>query len=204
MIHFLHKIYGRTDSDRRTDRRPNISNYRVASLLKNTFFSLLSMENIIFLFLTFQYFSYKQFTAAQWWTLKLKQFEREEDLDGAKFARFMIGLHSCVASSAGIERWFSTIGFVWSKVRNRLGFKKAEKLAAVYRGLRSCKKTSIEIVPGSTVTESQSAASSGEQDDNEVEDAVDIFNDCYHEDVDDDLTSGSILLSDDDLDVVNA
>ena len=203
MIHFLHKIYGRTDSDRRTDRRPNISNYRVASLLKNTFFSLLSIENIIFLFLTFQYFSYKQFTAAQWWTLKLKQFEREEDLDGAKFARFMIGLHSCVASSAGIERWFSTIGFVWSKVRNRLGFKKAEKLAAVYRGLRSCKKPSIEIVPGSTaVTESQSAASSGEQDDNEVEDPVDIFNDSYHED--DDLTSGSILLSDDDLDVVNA
>ena len=203
MIHFLHKTYGRTDSDIRTDRRPNISNYRVASLLKNTFFSLLSIENIIFLFLTFQYFSYKQFTAAQWWTLKLKQFEREEDLDGAKFARFMIGLHSCVASSAGIERWFSTIGFVWSKVRNRLGFKKAEKLAAVYRGLRSCKKSSIEIVPGSTaVTESQSAASSGEQDDNEVEDPVDIFNDSYHED--DDLTSGSILLSDDDLDVVNA
>ena len=163
----------------------------------------MSIENIIFLFLTFQYFSYKQFTAAQWWTLKLKQFEREEDLDGAKFARFMIGLHSCVASSAGIERWFSTIGFVWSKVRNRLGFKKAEKLAAVYRGLRSCKKSSIEIVPGSTaVTESQSAASSGEQDDNEVEDPVDIFNDSYHED--DDLTSGSILLSDDDLDVVNA
>lgn len=146
------------------------------------------------------------FTPAQWWTLKLNQFEREEDLDGAKFARFMIGLHSCVASSAGIERWFSTIGFVWSKVRNRLGFKKAEKLAALYRGLRSCKKTSIEIVPSSsTVTESQSAASSeGQDDDNEVEDSVEIFNDSDLEDlVDDDFTNtpGSILLSDVDLDL---
>ncbi len=128
----------------------------------------------------FQYFSYKErFSAAQWWTLKLKQFERAGDLNGAKFAHFMVGLHSCVASSAGIERWFSTIGFVWSKVRNRLGFKKAEKLATVYRGLRatsSKNKTPIQIVP----TAAPAAAVDGDDvDDIELqpEEAEEIFGD---------------------------
>ena len=48
----------------------------------------------------------------------------------------MVGLHSCPASSAGIERWFSTVGFIWSKTRNNLGVDKAQKLATVYRALR--------------------------------------------------------------------
>ena len=34
-----------------------------------------------------------------------------------QFARFLESLHSCPASSAGIERWFSTVWFIWSKNR---------------------------------------------------------------------------------------
>ena len=41
------------------------------------------------------------------------------------FIELMQALHSCPASSAGIEHWFSTLGFVWSQVRNRLGVEKA-------------------------------------------------------------------------------
>ena len=67
--------------------------------------------------------------------------ERKEDQEAVKFANFMVGLHSCVASSAGVERWFSTIGFVWSSARNRLGHKKAEKLAAIYRTMRKTSKS---------------------------------------------------------------
>lgn len=44
-------------------------------------------------------------------------------------------LHSAVASSAGIERLFSTFGFVHSKVRNRLGTEKSAKLVSVFRAL---------------------------------------------------------------------
>lgn len=53
-----------------------------------------------------------------------------------EFCQFLIQLHQCPASSAGIERWFSTVGFIWSKVRNRLGVEKAKKLATIYRALR--------------------------------------------------------------------
>ncbi len=75
------------------------------------------------------------------WTIKLKNFEKEEDPEAVKFAEFMVGLHSCVASSAGFERGFSTIGFVWSSARTRLGHKKAEKLAAIYRSIRKTLKS---------------------------------------------------------------
>ena len=44
-------------------------------------------------------------------------------------------LHSAKASSAGIERIFSTFGFVHSKVRNRLGTQKAGKLVFLYKVL---------------------------------------------------------------------
>ena len=53
-----------------------------------------------------------------------------------QFTELMVKIHSCPASSASIERWFSTIGFVWSKERNRLGEERAMKLAQVYRSLR--------------------------------------------------------------------
>ena len=42
-------------------------------------------------------------------------------------------LHTAKASSAGIERIFSTFGFVHSKIRNRLGTAKAAKLVFLYK-----------------------------------------------------------------------
>jgi hypothetical protein len=48
----------------------------------------------------------------------------------------MTGLHSSPASSASIERWFSTVGFIWSKTRNRLGVEKAKKLSAIFKATR--------------------------------------------------------------------
>ena len=44
-----------------------------------------------------------------------------------------------VASSAGVERIFSTFGFVHSKVRNRLGTAKAGKLVFLYKMLNTHK-----------------------------------------------------------------
>ncbi|KAI6648586.1 Transposase [Oopsacas minuta] len=44
-----------------------------------------------------------------------------------------------VASSAGVERIFSTFGFVHSKVRNRLGRVKAGKLVFLYKLLNTHK-----------------------------------------------------------------
>lgn len=46
-------------------------------------------------------------------------------------------LHTAVASSAGIERLFSTFGLVHSKLRNRLGTEKASKLVSIIRTLNS-------------------------------------------------------------------
>lgn len=71
--------------------------------------------------------------ALDWWTLIMRRTSFDKTRE---FAAFIKALHSCPASSAGIERWFSTVGFVWSKNRNRLGVEKAKKLATVYRALR--------------------------------------------------------------------
>jgi len=53
----------------------------------------------------------------------------------AEFCRLMRGLHSAPASSASLERVFSTSGHVWSKQHNSLGPDKAEKLVKAYRYL---------------------------------------------------------------------
>jgi len=47
----------------------------------------------------------------------------------------MRGLHSAPASSASLERIFSTYGHAWSKQRNCVGPDKAEKLVKAYRYL---------------------------------------------------------------------
>jgi len=46
-----------------------------------------------------------------------------------------VQLHTAVASSSGIERVFSTFGFVHSKIRNRLGTEKAAKLVSIFKSL---------------------------------------------------------------------
>ena len=62
--------------------------------------------------------------------------DRHNNIRASYFSRLLVGLHSCPASSVGIEIWFSTVGFIWSKTRNRLGVEKAQKLATLYRALQ--------------------------------------------------------------------
>ena len=52
------------------------------------------------------------------------------------FADLLITIHSACASSASIERVFSTLGMVQSKLRNRFGVAQAAKLVFAYRMLR--------------------------------------------------------------------
>ena len=49
-------------------------------------------------------------------------------------------LHTAIASSAGLERLFSTFGLVHSKIRNRLGVEKSAKLVAVFKTLNGEEK----------------------------------------------------------------
>ena len=57
-----------------------------------------------------------------------------------EFIDFVCGLISAPASSASLERYFSTFGMVHSKLRNRLGVATAEKLAMCYRLLKGNQK----------------------------------------------------------------
>ena len=77
----------------------------------------------------------RQFTVAKWWQVIEPKCAKLNKLpDG--FCRFFYQLHSVPASSGSIERVFSTFGYVWSKMRNRLGADKAQKLVKVFRHLR--------------------------------------------------------------------
>ena len=100
----------------------------------------------------------------------LKKVTRSKNQAAMKFARFMMGLQACPTSSAGIERWFSTVGFVWSKTRNRLGLQKAEKLATCYRALRPARyKSSSTLSLGLAVAEE--TVDQGQEDGDHEEDA---------------------------------
>ena len=61
--------------------------------------------------------------------------EKSQCLD-SDFIELMKNLHACPASSGSLERFFSTYGLVWSKIRNKLGKDKAEKLVRAYRYLK--------------------------------------------------------------------
>ena len=78
----------------------------------------------------------KSMTAKKWWKFVKMKAEKQGDSDHTQFADFMTRLHSCPSSSASLERWFSSLGFVWSKTRNRLGHVKAMKLVKCFRALR--------------------------------------------------------------------
>lgn len=58
-----------------------------------------------------------------------------------KFIDFVIHLQRASASSAGIERIFSNLTFIQSKLRNKLGLEKCSKLVSVYRMLNLKTKT---------------------------------------------------------------
>ena len=57
----------------------------------------------------------------------------------------MIQLHSACASSASIERIFSSFGLIHNKIRNRLGVEKAAKLVFRYRMLRGKEDLDYEL-----------------------------------------------------------
>lgn len=61
-----------------------------------------------------------------WW----KSFENKVP---EHFLDYVLRIFSCVASSAGLERLFSTFGFVHSKIRNKLGVEKASKLVTIFK-----------------------------------------------------------------------
>lgn len=66
----------------------------------------------------------------KWWATMATRTSIE---DFKIFCQFMAKLHACPASSAGIERIFSTFGHIWSKLRNNLGVDKVYKLVKIYR-----------------------------------------------------------------------
>lgn len=67
----------------------------------------------------------------------IKKADKIESAQFSEFCNYMVNLFSCPSSSASLERIFSTYGLVWSKLRNRLGAEKAEKLVKVYRSLKA-------------------------------------------------------------------
>lgn len=56
-----------------------------------------------------------------------------------EFRNFCLSLFSCVSSSGGIERIFSTFGIVHTKLRNRLQVQKTGKLVAIFKNLNQHK-----------------------------------------------------------------
>lgn len=76
----------------------------------------------------------KSFSPAQWWNILGKRSTNE---NVKAFCKFLNGLCSCPANSASLERVLSTCGLVWSKLRNRLGCEKVQKLVKVHRFLNN-------------------------------------------------------------------
>lgn len=67
------------------------------------------------------------FSSAQWWKLVKKRTEKMSK-QPEEFCDFFFALLFAPASLAAIERYFSTFGLIWCKVRNPLGVEKAKKL----------------------------------------------------------------------------
>lgn len=67
-------------------------------------------------------------TPLSWWVSLEKHIDKN-------VMQIMIQLHTAVCSTAGLERVFSTFGFVQSKTRNRLGIHKAAKLVTIFKTL---------------------------------------------------------------------
>ena len=74
----------------------------------------------------------KSVSPLTWWESQKSHLES----DVIKLCRQVLG---SITSTAGIERIFSTFGFVHSKVRNRLGTGKAGKLVFIYKLLNTHK-----------------------------------------------------------------
>lgn len=73
----------------------------------------------------------KEVNALEWW----KSFSVLKDCISSKELFVIEQLMTAKATSAGVERMFSTFGFVHSKIRNQLGVEKAAKLAFLFKSL---------------------------------------------------------------------
>ena len=60
---------------------------------------------------------------------------------GDTIGKLVLKIYTLPPSSAGVERVFSTLGYVHSDIRNRLGQEKAAKLAFTLRALRTDRST---------------------------------------------------------------
>jgi hypothetical protein len=69
-------------------------------------------------------------SAVQWWR------SHRDDIDSSAL-HTIIQLLTAVASSAGVERVFSSYGLVHSKLRNRLGTEKAAMLVFLFKALNA-------------------------------------------------------------------
>ena len=65
------------------------------------------------------------------------KLSRDEQEISQGLAELMITMLKLIPSTAGLERVFSTMGFVHSDLRNRLGSEKVTKLAFCLRSLKS-------------------------------------------------------------------
>eukprot|EP00102_Acyrthosiphon_pisum_P018457 XP_008190223.1 PREDICTED: uncharacterized protein LOC100569569 isoform X2 [Acyrthosiphon pisum] len=69
-------------------------------------------------------------SALTWWTSLKKQSKLSKDM-----GHLVEQLFTAICSSAGIERVFSTFGYIHSKARNRLGVGKPSKLVTIFKHL---------------------------------------------------------------------
>ena len=85
-------------------------------------------------------------TSLKWWSVvKEKSADVTLSENFSKFCEFLASLHSCPATdlhscpatSTSIERWFSTLGYIWTKTRNQFGSEKAKKLVKIYKALHN-------------------------------------------------------------------
>ncbi|CAI6351030.1 unnamed protein product [Macrosiphum euphorbiae] len=75
-------------------------------------------------------------SALTWWTSLKKQSKLSKDME-----YLVEQLFTAICSSAGIERVFSTFGYIHSKTRNRLGVAKASKLVTIFKHLNTKNQT---------------------------------------------------------------
>lgn len=73
----------------------------------------------------------ESFSAYKWWKLVKNKTDSMSKMNN--FCSFMMKLHSIPSSSAGLERIFSSFGHIWTKLRNKLGINKVEKLVKIYK-----------------------------------------------------------------------
>jgi len=66
-----------------------------------------------------------------WW----EGVRKSKTVIDSLFFDFVALLLKCPASSASIERIFSSFGYIWNRLRNRLGLQKAAKLVFCFRML---------------------------------------------------------------------